>query len=68
MLAAHRGAGGAAAADSTVRRHDRYHDTVDLLCRSLLIRLDVPDWVGADEDVVQYPAEYGMPTGGNASL
>ena len=56
------------AADGSIQCHDRCHGTVDFLCGFLLVRLDVPSRVGADEDVVHHPAEDGMPAVGDFLL
>jgi len=50
-----------AAPDRAVQRHDRGHRAVDLLGGLLLVRLDVPGGVGADEDVVHHPPEHRVP-------
>ena len=54
-----------AAANSTVKGHDRCHGAVDFLCGFFFVRLDVACRVGADEDVVHHPAENGMSTVGD---
>lgn len=43
-----------AAADSTVKRHDSRHGTVDFLCGFLFVRLDVSGRVGADEKLYRF--------------
>ena len=49
------------AADRPVERHDGRDGSVDLLGGLLLVRLDVPGGVGADEDVVHVPAQHRVP-------
>ena len=57
-----------AAANSTVKGHDRCHGAVDFLCGFFFVRLDVSGRVGADENIVHHPVEDRMPAVGNALL
>lgn len=48
--------------DCPVKRHNRCHRTINLFRRFLLIRLDIPCRVCADENIIHHPPQHRMPS------